>query len=261
MGTGGAAEEAGRSVGKHPAVPEKPTVADGRSTPGHRLGTSRSSPEHKRAGYEHTCQPPHPPCLANRGGERKSTGQKERPDGGANVLEVRLLGRLVEIRSQWLTVVGERYEEEAGAQLDYWRVEKADSVVVVTIQRGQLILPPRTFRPGVSRVTLDLPGGRMTPGEPVADAAARVVVRELGLTDTSAIKSVEQLNGTGWDVDSSTSNQRLYGAVCELSEHALVPPERSGAAYPATEAGLSMLLSDLACLQCREVLREWRARW
>jgi 8-oxo-dGTP pyrophosphatase MutT (NUDIX family) len=194
---------------------------------------------------------------ARPGNVRKREGFR----GGANVLDVRLLSRVVEIRSQWLTVVGERYEEDGGTQFDYWRVEKSDSVVVVTLQRGQLILPPRTFRPGVSRVTLDLPGGRVSPGEPVADAATRAVVRELGLPDASPIKSVEQLNGTGWDVDSSTSNQRLYGAVCELSDHAVVPPAHTGATYPATEGGLSALLSDLTCLQCREVLREWRARW
>jgi 8-oxo-dGTP pyrophosphatase MutT (NUDIX family) len=174
---------------------------------------------------------------------------------------MRLLNRLVEVRSQWLTVIGESYEDAPGSQIDYWRVEKADSVVVVTLLRGQLLLPPRTFRPGVSRVTLDLPGGRMHPGEAVADAAARIVQRELGLPGPEAISSVEQLNGTGWDVDSSTSNQRLYGAVCELHDHVQVPAHNIGATYPATEGGLSALLSDLTCLQCREVLREWKARW
>lgn len=174
---------------------------------------------------------------------------------------MRLLSRLVEIRSPWLTVVAERLEEAPGHELDYWRVEKADSVVVVTLLGDQILLPPRTYRPGVSRVTLDLPGGRVEPGEAVVDAAARTVVRELGLTDAGDIRTVDQLNGTGWDVDSSTSSQRLFGAVAALAGRAQVPPGRLGASYPATEAGLAALLSDLSCLQCREVLREWRARW
>ncbi len=172
-----------------------------------------------------------------------------------------LLSRLVEVRSPWLTVIGERYEDAAGNQLDYWRVEKPDSVVVVALHRGEILLPPRAFRPGVSRVALDLPGGRLQPGEAVVDAAIRVVQRELGLPDASGVKSVEQLNGTGWDVDSSTSSQRLYGAVCELADQLQVPRQYIGASYPATEAGVTRLLSDLSCLQCREVLREWRARW
>jgi ADP-ribose pyrophosphatase YjhB (NUDIX family) len=174
---------------------------------------------------------------------------------------MRLLSRLVEIRSPWLTVVAERLEEAPGHELDYWRVEKADSVVVVTLLGDQIVLPPRTYRPGVSRLTLDLPGGRLRPGEAVVDAAARTVLRELGLSDASALKSVDQLNGTGWDVDSSTSSQRLFGAVAVLAGHAQLPSEHVGASYPATDAGLAALLSDLSCLQCREVLREWRARW
>jgi hypothetical protein len=174
---------------------------------------------------------------------------------------MRLLSRLVEIRSPWIGVVAERFEEAPGHELDYWRVEKPDSVVVVTVLRGQILLPPATYRPGVSRVTLDLPGGRVNPGEAVTDAAARTVLRELGLTDAGAIKNIDQLNGTGWDVDSSTSNQRLFGAVAELADNVQVPSDRLGATYPANEAGTSALLSVLACLQCREVLREWRSRW
>lgn len=46
------------------------------------------------------------------------------------------LERFVEIRSSWLTLIGEKLQDEKQQILDYWRVEKADSVVIVTIQSG-----------------------------------------------------------------------------------------------------------------------------
>ena len=38
----------------------------------------------------------------------------------------RILNRFVEMRSRWLTVIGENLEDDQGQILEYWRVEKAD---------------------------------------------------------------------------------------------------------------------------------------
>jgi hypothetical protein len=69
------------------------------------------------------------------------------------------LERFIEIRSSWLTLIGEKLQDEQQRILDYWRVEKADSVVVVTIQSDRFLLPKPSYRPGVGYATLDFPGG------------------------------------------------------------------------------------------------------
>ena len=172
----------------------------------------------------------------------------------------KLLSRIAELRSPWLTVVAERFETPEGGTVDSWRIEKPDSVVVLAQADGRLLLPPPSYRAGVGRVTLDFAGGRVESGDSVLGAAVRHAVRELGLVDASAVDDVELLDDAGWDVDSSTSGQRLFGAVATLGPR---PGEavRSGIlSYPADGEGVAELLADLKCLQCRAVLAEWWQR-
>ena len=75
--------------------------------------------------------------------------------------EWKILERFVEISSPWLTLIGEKLQARQGKILDYWRVEKADSVVIVTIQGDNFLLPKPMYRPGVQSNTLDFPGGRV----------------------------------------------------------------------------------------------------
>lgn len=43
-----------------------------------------------------------------------------------------LIDTIVEIKSPWVTLIGERIKDDQDNILDYWRVEKEDSVIVVT---------------------------------------------------------------------------------------------------------------------------------
>ncbi len=185
-------------------------------------------------------------------------GQGERSKAPLVLGPWHLVSRLAEISSPWLTVVAERFEEVPGKRPhDYWRIEKPDSVVAITILRDRLVLPPRSYRPGAGRVTLDLAGGRIEGGRSVSETAAMAVRREFGFISESSIASVTVLNETGWDVDSSTSNHRLYGAVVELAAETDINPLFIGASYPLSAQGAEAVISDLNCLQCREALREW----
>lgn len=165
-------------------------------------------------------------------------------------------GSIVTISSPWLTIYGERWLDERGRALDYWRVEKAHSVVVLPVRAGQIILPPPQFRPGVGRATLDLPGGRLPEGASVAAAAAAILERELGLAPAD-ITALAPLNEQGWIVNSSFSSQLLYGVVATLAEDAPLAPERAHRAVPCTPAGVAALLRELECLQCRAVLQDY----
>ncbi len=168
------------------------------------------------------------------------------------------LERFVEIRSSWLTLIGEKLQDEQQRILDYWRVEKADSVVIVTIQSDRFLLPKPAYRPGVGKTTLDFPGGRVLPKQTTVEAAQIILQRELGIKESDII-SLKPLNQTGWAINSSFSNQKLFGLVAEIDSQTVVNPEKlTSITYLNTASGINNLLQDLTCLQCRAVLLEWQ---
>ena len=166
------------------------------------------------------------------------------------------LEQFLEIRSPWLTLIGEKLQDEQQQVLDYWRIEKADSVVIVTIQSGQFLLPKPMYRPGLKQTTLDFPGGRVLPGQTSIASVPSIIKRELGIAE-SAISCLRPLNSDGWAINSSFSNQKLYGFVAEILPTVSLSPKCLGAKYPTTSTGLRNLLNNLTCLQCRAVLLEW----
>ncbi|ELS00423.1 hypothetical protein Xen7305DRAFT_00001240 [Xenococcus sp. PCC 7305] len=170
---------------------------------------------------------------------------------------MKILERFVEIRSPWLTLIGEKLQDQQGKILDYWRVEKADSVVVVTIQGDRLLLPKPMYRPGINSTTTDFPGGRVAEGlqQPI-HAVPQILNRELGISQ-SEIAKITSLSHNGWVINSSFSNQKLYGFVAEINPTLSINPHQLGVTYSKTSKGIKLLLQDLACLQCRAVLLEW----
>jgi hypothetical protein len=168
------------------------------------------------------------------------------------------LERFVEIRSSWLTLIGEKIQDERQQIFDYWRVEKADSVVIITIQKDCFLLPKPDYRPGVGQITLDFPGGRVLPGQTMLNNVFQILDRELGIKQSEII-NIHPLNQIGWSINSSFSNQKLYGFVAEITPEITVTEEKM---YPHTyftnTSGINELLQDLTCLQCRAVLLEWR---
>ena len=131
---------------------------------------------------------------------------------------------------------------------------------MLTVHDGRLIAPVRSFRPGVGRRTLDFAGGRLDDPSTLAQTALAIVRREFKLNADDLLVSQEPLNLVGWDVDSATSSQRVFGVAAELRRDVQVAADRLGASYPATNAGGRELLSELVCLQCRAVLSAWLER-
>jgi len=167
------------------------------------------------------------------------------------------LDRFVEINSHWVKLIAEHLETTEGQIVEYWRVERANSVVILTIQSGKFLFPPPMYRPGVAEATLDFPGGRVEAEATPATEVPVILKKELGVTE-SAIARLEPINTIGWAINSSFSNQKLYGFVAELHPTATVNPELIGAEYPVTADGISDLLKKLTCLQCRALLLEWQ---
>ncbi|MCY7391269.1 MAG: NUDIX domain-containing protein [Leptolyngbyaceae cyanobacterium CAN_BIN12] len=164
--------------------------------------------------------------------------------------------RFLELHSRWMTLIGEHLQDQQGEILEYWRIEKADSVIVLPIQSGRILLPSPSYRPGVGQVTLDFPGGRVTEGQKPEQAVISTLKRELGI-EAAAITQLIPLNTQGWAVNSSFSNQRLHGFVVYIDNAFLLFSELLAVTYPVTLVGVQNLLQKLTCLQCRAVLLEW----
>ena len=131
-------------------------------------------------------------------------------------------------------------------------------MVIVTIQSGCFLLAKPSYRPGVGKTTLDFPGGRVLPEQTTVEAAKIILNRELGIEESDII-SLKPLNQTGWAINSSFSNQKLFGFVAEINSKTLVNPEKlTPTTYLNTASGINNLLQDLNCLQCRAVLLEWK---
>lgn len=160
---------------------------------------------------------------------------------------------IVTIESPWVRLIAERWRDEQGRPLDYWRVERVHSVIVAPIQGGRLLLPRPQFRPGLGRATLDLPGGRLPAGQTPLAAATAILARELGLP-AGAISTMRPLNREGWAINSSFSNQLLFGVVASIDP--VQEPALPHETLSFDRAGLRALLERLECLQCRAVVLE-----
>jgi hypothetical protein len=168
----------------------------------------------------------------------------------------RRTAQIATIDSPWVRLLAERWLDERGAELDYWRVERVDSVIVLPIWRQQILLPHPQFRPGAGRQTLDLPGGRVPAQQTPLTTAPAVLRRELGI-EPAAITALRPLNERGWNTDSSFSNQRLFGVVATIDDAAEHANQLLYRTVACTVAGALALAAELDCLQCRAVLQEW----
>ena len=112
----------------------------------------------------------------------------------------------------------------------------------------QLHATAQTYRPGVGRTTSTLPAAgsrtvaswRRQPG----DRAAGIQPGR-----KQPLSFPERLNGVGWDVESLSSRQRVYGVLAELATDLCIPEQSIGASYPTRlRKEPRGLLRNLACL-------------
>ncbi len=166
-----------------------------------------------------------------------------------------VINKFVEIKSQWLTLIGEKIRDHQGKILDYWRVEKDDSLIIITKYKNSLVFPKQTFRVGINLVTLDFPGGRVGKEDNLEDTAYKILQRELNLT-SDQINFISPINHNGFIINSSFSNQKLWGFFCEINPHISLESLSVGAIYALHSSDFQRLLGDLQCLQCRSLLFE-----
>ncbi|MCB2227334.1 MAG: hypothetical protein KQH53_11710 [Desulfarculaceae bacterium] len=164
-------------------------------------------------------------------------------------------GTIFRLESRWLTLVVERVLDDKKNLLEYWRVEKADSLIVVPLYKDRVILPAPQYRHGLHELTEDLPGGRVEAGTSLHDGAFNILERELGCPRDDVVK-LECLSSDGWAVNSSFSDQRLHVYRAILDSDANRPPLAQATDYAHDQAGCAQLFERLWCLQCRAALLE-----
>ncbi len=168
----------------------------------------------------------------------------------------KILNQFVSVNSRWVELIGENCTDENQNHLEYWRVEKDDSVIILPIQNEHILLPPPFYRHGIQEVTYDFPGGRNPPDKNPEETAMLILERELCVS-SDAVESLKPLNEQGWPVNSSFSNQRLFGFLASVSESWQSPENIHVEKYPISSEGISLLLKKIVCLQCRAILLEW----
>jgi len=163
--------------------------------------------------------------------------------------------RFAELKTPWLTLIGEKWLDGQQQSLDYWRVEKADSLIILPQQGDRLLLPKPMFRPGIGGATWDFPGGRLLDRDQIMETLQQILQRELAIP-TSAILNTQAINTEGWPVNSSFSDQKLYGYWAEIDPDYDLSETAIGAAFQIPQ-DFPQLLQRLTCLQCRALFLEW----
>lgn len=166
-----------------------------------------------------------------------------------------VINKIVEIKSPWVNLIGEKIKDNQGNILDYWRVEKPDSLVIITQYKNQLIFPKLMYRVGISKVSLDFAGGRVEPEKSLENNALFILKKELDI-EKNDLEYLTLLNRQGWEINSAFNNQKLWGFYAQIKNETNLNDDFIGASYSLTKENLKCLLKDLTCLQCRGILLE-----
>ena len=169
------------------------------------------------------------------------------------MIEWKLRDTFLNIATNWVRLIGESYTDQDGKDIEYYRVEKTESVIVLPIYKDLIYCAPASFRPGVQRSTLDFPGGRIIENKSIKDSALAILGRELGVS-AERIEDMQVMDSQGWPINSSFSNQKLFGVIAYMSSGLDDSSADTGGCFSINPEGISDLLARIDCAQCRLVL-------
>ena len=55
----------------------------------------------------------------------------------------KVISEFEHIDSKWLTIIGEKLLDDSKKELEYWRVEKPNGMIVIVLQNNNFILPKK----------------------------------------------------------------------------------------------------------------------
>ena len=151
--------------------------------------------------------------------------------------------RIAQINSDWVDIYCEQWIDDKKQMLDYWRVEKADSVIIIPVYDNELLLPLEQFRPGVGYATLDFPGGRVHKNKTLEDSIYLILKKELGIKRVN-VSTLMRISKKASLINSSFSNQKLYVYLAQIDSL----PKCEYHSYKVED--YKKLSGQLECLQC-----------
>lgn len=169
--------------------------------------------------------------------------------------EWKVKAELLNIKNQWIQFIGEKCIDNENKELEYYRVIRADSVVIIPIINNHIIKPQSYYRHGIKKHTLDFPGGRLTNSEIINETITDILEKELHI-QAENITEIDILNiSKPWHVDSSFSSQKLYAATVQISPNCKIFKKEQ--MLKITKENILNLYNIIDCLQCRMTLIEW----
>ena len=95
--------------------------------------------------------------------------------------EPRLLASETVLSTPFFSIVKERFQDRAADEpYDYYKLDRADGLIMLGLTANNEIILVRQFRPALRQFTLELPCGAIDPGETPAAAAEREFYEETG---------------------------------------------------------------------------------
>jgi acyl carrier protein len=127
--------------------------------------------------------------------------------------------------------------------IEYWRIEKPNSILIVTTYKNYFILPTPKFRQGINKKTLDFPGGRQQTDNILSDAR-KIICRELKI-ENDDIEYIKELDTKKYIINSSFNSQLVI-----YLEASLKKMNENTHFIKCSFTEIHRLLNDLECLQC-----------
>jgi hypothetical protein len=149
---------------------------------------------------------------------------------------------IFELKSKWMELYCDVWKDNENL-IEYWRIEKPNSIIIITTYNNHFILPIPQFRPGVNKTTLDFPGGRQQTDNILNDAK-NIICRELKIEDND-IEYVNEIDRKKYVINSSFNSQLLICLEASLKD---INENTPIVKYSFSE--VNSLLNDLECLQC-----------
>ncbi|MDO8570281.1 MAG: NUDIX hydrolase [Candidatus Daviesbacteria bacterium] len=113
--------------------------------------------------------------------------------------------------NRWVHIEQKKYQKPDGETIDFFVNEGTEIVSVLGLTNDNKVVVVKQFRPAVSAITVDLPGGGVNKNENPAHAAKREFQEETGLNIVKLKKLITVFH------DSGRSNQKKHFFVGEVS--------------------------------------------